>query len=119
MAEQISKKTISFLNSLDWDFWLEDGVPHIKSSITGCHCSGDFTYEFINDLIEENSESFSDSLDYITFEEFLNLEKIEIICESPLELNYQGDFFTGECALFLISFLEDEYRKKKNIEVKR
>lgn len=113
---QLSNDIIQKLESIGWIVSFENNIHSIKSKDNGCQCHGEYVIPFIKELLIdiEYDEIYNAT---ISIDEMLDLEKIDIISLSPLELLINNKISSGQCANFIISFLKDKYKKEKNILV--
>lgn len=97
------------LNKHGWFFELEGNLS-AKNTVTGCSIEGELTLLFLNDKLIELLED-SNSIKYPDEETLLENNGYTAICLSPLEVENtnNGEFHTGECALWLVSHLREKW----------
>lgn len=106
------------LNKKEEDLLLKNGwiVNYNPFSVvnqnTGCSFGHSFYCKiFLKEKLEELKE-IEKPIEKISNEDILSHFGFYFLCESPIEIsNSNNDLITGECALWLLSELRDEYHR--------
>lgn len=112
---QTLKENEQLLNKHGWFFEIEDKFS-AENFETGCSINGELTVPFLIDKLEEIMEEEAEPIQYPSTETLLETYGYTAYCLSPFEIinNKTDALFTGECANWLISTLQEKWRKTKN-----
>jgi hypothetical protein len=109
----LTEKNIALLHE-----WELSNLPHsMHQKNNGCEIVGEMVTPFLKDLIEELEEEYNSNYNFkpeLSTEELLEKNGYTILTQSPYELEKNNEVITGQCALWLISHLRQEYRNQND-----